>query len=98
MSLESLILLSKKFPPGHLQPRDWPRLSGLSQKDKTYDPPVYRIPPNFKDHLLSYFEEEIHFTYRNDYVMPREAEDGVVKVRAYENSYVRISLESEFGF
>ena len=72
--------MSRKFPPGYLRPEDWPRLSGVPKRDRTYDPPVYRIPPAFKDRLLGYFEEEIHFTYHNDYVMPREAEDGVVKV------------------
>ena len=73
--------MGKKFPPGYLQPKDWPRSSGRSFKDATYDPPVYQIPPTFKDRLLEYFEEEIHFTYRNDYIMPRDAEDGVVKVK-----------------
>ena len=80
MSLDSLLQMSKKFPPGYLQPDDWPRLSGLPRQDKTYDPPVYQIPPSFKDHLLSYFEEEIYFVYNDSYIMPKEAEDGVVKV------------------
>ena len=81
-----MLAMSKKFPPGYLQPNDWPRLSGFSHKDDTFDPPVYQIPPVFKDHLLSYFEEEIYFTYRNDYIMPKEAEDGVVKVSATGNT------------
>ena len=81
MSLDKLFSASKKFPPGHINPNQWPRLSGLNVCDKTYDPPRYEIPGHLKLRLVSYYEEEIYFNHHNDYIMPREQEDGVVKFR-----------------
>ena len=80
MSLACLLSASKKFPPGHIKPESWPRLSGNNHRDQTYDPPVYQIPGFMKTRLVNYYEEEIYFSLKTDYVMPREDYDGVVKV------------------
>ena len=81
MSLERLFSASRKFPPGHINPNQWPRLSGLNLSDKTYDPPRYEIPGHLKLRLVGYYEEEIYFNHQSDYIMPRDQEDGVVKSR-----------------
>ena len=79
MSLDKLLEASKKFPPGYINPEQWPRLSGLNLRDKTYDPPRYEIPGFLKLRLMKYYEEEIYFDLKGGYVMPRDQEDGVVK-------------------
>ena len=79
MSLDCLLSASKKFPPGHIQPKQWPRLSGNNYHDQTYDPPVYEIPGHLKMRLVEYYEEDIYFDLKTDYIMPREDYDGVVK-------------------
>ena len=79
MSLACLLSASRKFPPGHISPEKWPRLSGHNHRDLTYDPPCYRIPGHLKLKLVGYYEEDIYFSLKTDYIMPREQEDGVVK-------------------
>ena len=79
MSLACLLQTSKKFPPGYIQPNQWPRLSGHNHYDHTYDPPVYQIPGHLKLRLVNYYEEDIYFDLKSDYVMPRDQQDGVVK-------------------
>ena len=80
MSLACLLAASKKFPPGHIRPEQWPRLSGHNYHDKTFDPPRYQIPGHLKNRLVDYYEEDIYFDLKTDYVMPRDQYDGVVKV------------------
>ena len=80
MSLDQLFSTSRKFPPGYLNPTHWPRLSGLNHCDKTYDPPRYEIPGKLKLQLVGYYEEDIYFRHQTDYIMPRDQEDGVVKL------------------
>lgn len=81
MSLANLLAASRKFPPGYIQPTQWPRLSGYQHPDQTYDPPKYQIPGPLKIRLVEYYEEAIHFDPKTDFRMPREQEDGVVKER-----------------
>ena len=80
MSLDRLLQISKQFPPGYLKPSHWPRDCGLSRKDLTYDPPTYQIPVYLQTHLLNYYEEEVYFSLKTDFIMKKEDEDGVVKV------------------
>ena len=79
MSLNQLLLASRNFPPGYIQPTQWPRLSGYRPSDHTYDPPKYQIPGLLKQKLVSYYEEDIHFDLKTEFRMPRDQEDGVIK-------------------
>ena len=82
MSLANLLSAGRKFPPGYIQPSQWPRLSGYHQSDQTFDPPKYQIPGKLKNKLVDYYEEAIYFDMKSEYRMPRDQEDGVVKARS----------------
>ena len=92
MSLEKLLIASRKFPPGYINPEQWPRLSGLNIKDKTFDPPRYEIPGHLKLKLVGYYEEDIYFSLKSDFIMPRDQEDGVVKESLIETHIINIRL------
>ena len=87
MSLDRLLQISRQFPPGYLNASNWPRTCGTHVPDTTYDPPRYEMPDHLRSRLLDYYEEEIYFSLKTDYIMPKEDEDGVVKVR-----YTKINL------
>ena len=76
MSLEKLLTLSKLFPPGRIEPKNWPRLSDKCRRDSTYDPPTYTISSSLCEKLLSYFEPEVLFDYTPSDLEP----DGVMEV------------------
>ena len=81
MSLDKFLQLSRAFPPGYLNSSNWPKTCGYHRPDQTYDPPRYEIPLHLRDRLLGYFEEDIYFSLKTDYIMPKKEEDGVVKVK-----------------
>ena len=83
MSLEKLLQIGRQFPPGYLTVSHWPKTCGTHAPDHTYDPPKYEMPDYLRGHLLTYFEEEIYFSLKTDYIMPKDEEDGVVKVRIF---------------
>ena len=80
MSLDHLLRIGKRFPPGYINTCDWPRTCGTYRPDNTYDSPRYEIPIHLRDRLLSYYEEDIYFSLKTDFIMKKEDEDGVVKV------------------
>ena len=83
MSLERLLEISKPFPPGYIGLSVWPRSCGNYRPDHTYDSPRYEIPDHLRDRLLGYFEEDVYFSLKTDFIMKKEDEDGVVKVSSF---------------
>ena len=73
MSLDSLLNWSKIYPPGYLDPKKWPRLSGYRPVDNSFDPPIYRVSETVSDRLLSYYDDEIYI----DYTPSKLERDGV---------------------
>ena len=63
MSLEHLFHVSRIFPPGHLSPEKWPRLSGSKAREVSPESPRYCISESLSDRLLSYYEDAIYFDY-----------------------------------